>query len=316
MTAGANAELQPADNSYLGFVGVTTGGSSVRQVFPLWAAELGLPTRTLRGYDIAPGSPPQAYRDVVSEIRRDPQHLGALVTTHKMAVFSSARDLFDDLDELALVFGEISSISKRGGRLRGAAKDPVTVALALDEFLPANHFTSTGGAALVLGSGGAGCALTYHLGLRGDRPTKIICTSRDQSSLDHHRQLHKRADIPGGLVDYALTSQPEGVDELLASLPPASLVVNATGMGKDLPGSPMTDAGRFPDHGVVWEFNYRGTLEFLSQAHAQQDARSLAIEDGWRYFIHGWTQVLSDVFDIPMARATVDRLREIAAGVR
>jgi shikimate 5-dehydrogenase len=307
---------EPAADSYLGFVGVTTGSSSVQQVFPLWADALGLPTRTLRGYDIAPGSPPQTYRDVVTEIRDDPQHRGALVTTHKMAVFSSARDLFDDLDELAVTFGEISSISKRAGGLRGAAKDPVTVRLALDEFFPADHFARTGGAALVLGSGGSGCALTHQLGLRSDRPAKIICTALERSALDHHRLLHERAGIPSGLVHYALTSGPEDVDALLASLPPASLVVNATGMGKDVPGSPLTDAGRFPEQAVVWEFNYRGSLEFLHQARAQQDARSLVIEDGWRYFIHGWTQVIAEVFDIPMPHETVVRLGEIAAGVR
>ena len=65
------------------------------------------------------------------------------MTTHKMAVFSSARDMFDQLDELALTFGEISSIAKRGDRLSGAAKDLVTVRLALEEFLPAGHFTQT-----------------------------------------------------------------------------------------------------------------------------------------------------------------------------
>ena len=94
------------------------------------------------------------------------------MTTHKMSVFSSARDMFDQLDDLALTFGEVSSIAKRGDRLSGAAKDPVTVQLALEEFLPASHFTQTGAEALVLGSGGAGCALTHQLGLRSDSPAK------------------------------------------------------------------------------------------------------------------------------------------------
>jgi shikimate 5-dehydrogenase len=117
-------------------------------------------------------------------------------------------------------------------------------------------------------------------------------------------------------MEYALTDHPEGVDELLLTLPSASLVVNATGMGKDIPGSPVTDAGRFPERGVVWDFNYRGTLEFLHQGRAQRDSRSLVIDDGWRYFIHGWTQVIADVFDIDMPHETVIRLSRIAAGVR
>ena len=107
MTAGPrDIESGRGDGSYMGFVGVATGTSSIRKVFPLWADALGLPTRTLRGHDIALASPPQTYREVVAEIRDDPQHRGALVTTHKMAVFSSARDMFDQLDELALTFGE------------------------------------------------------------------------------------------------------------------------------------------------------------------------------------------------------------------
>ena len=126
----------------------------------------------------------------------------------------------------------------------------------------------------------------------------------------------KGAGIDPGLMRYVQTAGPEDVDELLAALPPSSLVVNATGMGKDRPGSPLTDAGRFPERGVVWEFNYRGSLEFLAQARAQQQERDLTVEDGWRYFVHGWSQVVADVFDIPMPPQTVQQLAAIAAEVR
>ena len=83
-------------------------------------------------------------------------------------------------------------------------------------------------------------------------------------------------------------------------------------MGKDRPGSPISDAGVFPSQAVVWEFNYRGPLEFLQQARRQQASRRLRIEDGWRYFIHGWTQVIADVFDIEMAAETVEQLSSLA----
>jgi shikimate dehydrogenase len=315
-SSDGSADQAVGDGSSLGFVGVTTGSSSIRTVFPLWADALGLPTRTLRGYDIVPGSPAAEYRSVVAGIKADPSSRGALVTTHKMAVYAHARDLFDEFDDLAATFGEVSSISKPEGRLRGAAKDPITATLALDEFLAADHFGRTGSAALVLGSGGAGSALTHQLGLRSDRPSRVICTALDRQALDHHRELHERAAIPAGLMDYVLTRDAADVDRLLAELPPASLVVNATGMGKDIPGSPVSDAARFPERGVVWEFNYRGTLEFLHQARAQQEDRSLVVEDGWRYFIHGWTQVIAEVFAIDMPPETVARLRDIAAGVR
>ena len=48
----------------------------------------------------------------------------------------------------------------------------------------------------------------------------------------------------------------------------------------------------------MWELNYRGELLFLAQARAQQEARNLSIADGWTYFLHGWTQVIAQVFDI------------------
>ena len=72
-------------------------------------------------------------------------------------------------------------------------------------------------------------------------------------------------------------------------------------MGKDRPGSPVTDRCRFPKNSVIWEFNYRGSLEFMHQAEAQQEASGLRIENGWTYFIHGWTQVIAEVFHIAIS---------------
>ncbi len=321
--AGPGAEAGPGAarttrgaESYMGFVGVSTGGSSIRKVFPEWADALHLPTRTLVGHDIALDSPPQVYREVVEAIRADPQHWGALVTTHKMAVHAAARDLFDACDDLAETFGEISCIAKRDDRLVGSAKDPVTARLALEEFLAPDHFAQSGGAALILGSGGAGTALSHQLGVRADRPEQIICTALAEAPLDHARQIHERAGLPAGLVRYVVTAGSDDVDALLEELPPASLVVNATGMGKDRPGSPVSAGTRFPERGVVWEFNYRGPLDFWHQALAQQQQRELYVEDGWRYFVHGWSQAVAEVFDIAMPAETVDELGRIATRLR
>lgn len=114
---------------------------------------------------------------------------------------------------------------------------------------------------------------------------------------------------------YIVTDDAETAGRVLESLPSGSLVVNATGMGKDRPGSPVPDQALLPPESYVWEFNYRGELDFLRQARRQQD-RKLIIEDGWRYFIHGWTQVIAEVFDIAMPASTVEQLSRIAAGLR
>lgn len=305
-----------SDASYMGFVGVSTGQSSIRKVFPAWADTLQLPTHTLTGHDVPLGAAAPVYRSLVQQIAQDRLHRGALVTTHKVSVYDAAKDLFDELDELAVVFGEISSIYKRGSQLCGSAKDPITVRLALEELVPDGHFAATGAEVLCLGSGGSGMALSHQLGVRSDRPARVTCTARSELKLTHLRDLHDRAGLSPSLFRYVVAPDPHDTDALVAALPPGSLVVNATGLGKDRPGSPLSDQVTFPERGLIWDFNYRGSLEFLHQAQKQQHEQDLVVEDGWRYFIHGWIQVIADVFHIPMPPETVVELGRVAAAVR
>lgn len=305
-------------DGYLGFVGVTTGSSSIMRIFPTWAEILDLPVRRIVGHDLQVGAPAERYRELVTAIRDDPQHWGALVTTHKMNLYRACRDLFTEVDAFGTAAGEVSSISKRplppgvATTLHGHAKDAVTVGLALDEFLPAGHF-SRGAHALVLGAGGAGTALSHHLVHREDVPERIVVTAVGEDDLAHLRALHEQSGTPEGLVETVVVD-PAGrrTAELLAELPPGSLVVNATGLGKDAPGSPVPDGALFPRDGIVWEFNYRGSLEFLHQAEEQAAERGLTVVDGWRYFIHGWTSVIAEVFDIEIDQPMLDRLSEAA----
>jgi hypothetical protein len=50
----------------------------------------------------------------------------------------------------------------------------------------------------------------------------------------------------------------------------------------------------------LWEFNYRwdNKPNFYNIAKEQEKDKRLKIIDGWIYFIHGWTQVMSRVFHI------------------
>ena len=307
---------EDADGTTMAFVGVSTGGSSILRVFPAWADLLGLPARRLVGHDVPLDAPRDTYRRLVSALAADDTCRGALVTTHKVAVHDAAADLFDDLDEAAWTFGEISCIAKRDGRLLGSAKDPLTARLALEDLVPADHFAQTGGAAVVLGSGGAGTALSQQLGTRADRPSQVVCTALTTEPLEHARRVHEASGVPAGLVRYVVTPGPADVAAVVTSLPAQSLVVNATGMGKDRPGSPLPDGTPFPDRALVWDFNYRGSLDLLAQARAQAAARGLRVEDGWRYFVHGWSQAVAEVFDLTLDPATVDELGRIAAEVR
>lgn len=290
------------------FVGVSTAGSSIRRVFPRWSDRLGLGAE-LVGVDFPLGAPADDYRRFVSFLAEDPLSLGALVTTHKIDLLEACRDLFAGLDPYAESLGEASCLSKRDDGLWAHAKDPLTGGLALRAFTPEGHWQRTGAHALLLGAGGAASAIAAAL---GDAPSRVVISDRDPERLAKARRLHPRAETVAvrGAADN---------DAALARLPPGSLVVNATGMGKDLPGSPLSDAAVFPREGLVWELNYRGELLFLEQARAQAAERSLVCEDGWTYFLHGWLQVIAEVFHLPIptegaAFAELARLAEEVRG--
>ncbi|MCD2182895.1 shikimate dehydrogenase family protein [Rhizobium sp. GN54] len=307
---------QPATQPTLYFIGVTTTKSSIMKVFPAWAEYLGLQDAVIKGIDFKLHDDPAAYRAAVEFIRDDPLSLGALVTTHKIDLFHACRDLFDTVDEHALLMDETSCISKRDGRLVCHAKDPISSGLAIDGFLGEDYFARTGADLFSMGAGGSTIALTWHLMRRsrgGNVPARIIVTNRSQHRLDEIRRIHRQvaSNVP---VEYLLAETPEANDAVLKTLKPGSLVINATGLGKDAPGSPLTDAADFPQSAVAWDLNYRGDLVFLDQARRQQAEKSLRIEDGWTYFLHGWTQVIAEVFDvtIPTSGPSFDEISRIA----
>ena len=68
----------------------------------------------------------------------------------------------------------------------------------------------------------------------------------------------------------------------------------------------------FPEDSLVWEINYRGDLIVKAQAEAQAAERRLVVEDGWTYFIHGWTQVIAEVFHTPIEGEVLEELSRIA----
>lgn len=310
-------EYRPATEPTIYFIGVTTGKSSIMKVFPAWAQELKI-SPVIKGFDFPPNDRPECYREAVAFIKGDPLSLGALVTTHKLNLFKAARDMFEGVDPYAQVLDEISCISKRGRELWGHAKDPITSGLSLEAIVADGYWQRTGAEMLLLGAGGSSLALSLYLHNKklagGDVPGKIIVTNRSGRRLDEMQEIHLRIgmSIP---VEYRLAPAAEDNDACVNALAPGSMVVNATGLGKDAPGSPITGRALFPENGIAWEFNYRGDLIFLDQAKAQQAKRNLTIEDGWVYFIHGWTRVVAEVFhiDIPTSGPQFDRMCDIAA---
>ncbi len=300
------------------FIGVTTSKSSIMKVFPLWMKILGREEVVMEGVDCKIHDDAEVYRRAVAQIKYDPLSLGSLVTTHKIDLLNAARDMFEYLDPYALITGEVSSISKLDGRLEGHAKDPITSGSSLDAIIEPGYFARTHAEVLCFGAGGSGVATLLHLinnKDRGDRPSKFTFVNRSQGRLEHAKEMvgSLKTDIA---IDYICNSDPAINDKIMEKFPPHSIIINATGMGKDTPGSPITWQGKFPENSIAWEFNYRGELDFMHQSLAQVESRHVKVEDGWLYFVHGWTQVVAQVLHFDLTPTLFDQLNQAASSVR
>jgi shikimate 5-dehydrogenase len=288
------------------FIGVSTGASSINKTFPKWAEILNL-NAELRGLDLPIGASAEQYRSALDEMLSDPNCVGALVTTHKIALYEGAKDRFESFDSFASACGEISSLKISEGKLHGSAKDPIAAGLSIEEFLEPNHFKN-GASVLCFGDGGAASAIAWYLTGLEVAPKDLYFSGISETSLNRLQGVI--ADRPNSERVKTFLADPNEINQILENLAPASLIINATGMGKDIPGSPMPLSSKFPSQAIIWELNYRGSREFLQQAKNQ--GGDLKIHDGWRYFIHGWSQVVAEVFDIELTPKLLIELRTAA----
>jgi shikimate dehydrogenase len=295
------------------FVGVSTSASSIMTLFPRWASALGLQA-TIEGRDLPVGAARELHRRVVIEIASSDRIAGALVTTHKVGVFEHAAPLFDELDSLARLCREVSCISKRNGRLVGHAKDPITAGLALEHILDHGFWERDERQVLGRGAGGAGTAITVHLLSRGLAAKRIVVVDRDPGRVGSLEAVCREMGVAG--VRVVLTEERRDVGRLVGEAGRGSLIINATGMGKDLPGSPLPDDPPFPPEALVWDLNYRGDLRFLRQAQRRRDELRLRIHDGWKYFLHGWSEVIAEVYGVRIGNDLFGRLEGLAEPLR
>lgn len=272
--------LQPTGVRTVWFVGVSTEGSFIHLAMPRWRPLL-TGDVSVRGRDLPLDAPADAYRALLHDLGRDGTAVGAVVTSHKVALYRAARDLFAGLDDLAVACGEINAVRRTSDGLFGFARDPVSVGRVVDRIWPAG----TGGEVVCLGAGGTAVALGRHLLARPRRPRLVFADPR-REAVDHLRAtLGDGVSTRVGLGPW---------DELVAGARPGTLVVNATGLGKDRPGAPLSPSARFPRDAVVWELNYRGDLPLLAQARSQH----VVVHDGWSLFCQGWAAALAAVLDL------------------
>lgn len=301
------------------FIGVTTGNSSIMRVFPQWMKAINKDVEII-GIDLAIHSERETYRRVVSRIKNDPLSIGALVTTHKIDIYNAASDLFDYLDPYALQLGELSSISKHANQLCGHAKDPISCGQALNEFVPNNYWQENPQAEVfIMGAGGSAismCSFLMRKGMGHNYPQKITVSNRSKERLENLKRICNEINPGYVKCEFIFSPAVEENDMILAKLPSRSLIINATGLGKDAPGSPISGDINFPYEAIVWEINYRGDLLFMQQAKKQESKQRLNIHDGWMYFIYGWTQVISEVLDYPITDDLISQFSSIAGRMR
>lgn len=312
-------ELTSQTRPTMYFVGVSTEQSAALRMFPAWAEILGLENARLQGIDLPPNAPAERYRQLVTHIKEDPQSLGARVTSHRLNVARAAGDLFDELSDDAELCNEVSCIYKRDGRLLGHATGPEVAGRAMEQFLGADYWRQHEADVLCLGAGGAAAALATYLATRAgeeNRPRRLLLVDRREKRLDEVQALLEHLSVSPMKAALIHNDRPQANDRLMSMLPPYSLVVNDTGLGQDIPGSPLTPAARFPQNGAAWELNARGDRPFLQQARAQAADSDLRVEDGWRYFLLGWRKAVGYVFDLSIDRETSARLAEAAEAVR
>jgi shikimate dehydrogenase len=304
------------------FIGVSTGGSIAHTAFGGWASALGQPWR-LAGLDLSQDTPAQTYQQLTATMHHNPGIVGAIITAHKLRFYGASADSLDQLDRLASLTREINTLAT-GDTLAGYARD----ALSLAHILPGLTGRGSVGALaglhiLCLGSGGAATALLLALHLdiaagpgtavaitpRADRPARVTFADASADALDALRSVAARAGIDMDRISFAHVHGAGDCDRLVAGLPVPGLVINATGLGKDRPGSPLTSAAPLGLGIAAWDLNYRGNLTFLHQA-AARGARTL---DGWEYFIAGWAGALTAIAGIPLTVGLLAQFTEIAA---
>ncbi|OXM64383.1 hypothetical protein [Amycolatopsis sp. KNN50.9b] len=280
------------------FAGISTAGSLAHAVFDGWARALGRPW-VLRGVDLPPDTPPPVYRRLLTAMRGNPLVQGAVVTAHKLRLYRACAADLPGRDRLVDLTGEINTLVT-GERVAAYANDARSLTAILG--------SPSGGRIVCLGAGGAATALLLALHLdvetgrpRADAPERLVFADVDPAALDALRRVAERIGARPGLVHLSGPA-----DHLV---PDATLVVNATGLGKDRPGSPLTGHAPWTPGTVAWDLNYRGDLTFLHQAAAH----GLSTRDGWEYFVAGWAGALTAIAGEPFTPQTLSALAAAAA---
>lgn len=277
---------KPAGEPAIYFLGVHTSGSVARQAFPHWTTILRTKA-TLIPVDLARPSNEHGYMRFVRRLRADPMAIGAQITSHKVALFRYAASAFQEIGEDAAFLGEIGAIIVKAEGWKGISPDVAALRTELPAMLRNTDWTAGEKEVVILGAGGAGLAIAWALAHLASLPHKVTLTDTSRDRLHHARRRLRRLRLLTPHTDWHVRAAAAN-DDAVARAAPGALIVNATGLGKDRPGSPITPQVPFPARTIAWDLNYRGQLAFLEHARSQSHASSLTVVDGWRFFVRNW----------------------------
>ena len=299
------------------FAGISTSGSVVRRVFPQWMNLLGQ-TLELQTIDIPADSPASPYRALVSNLAADPSVRGVVVTAHKRAVYDHAVDLLAGTDSRARSLREISVLYRQDDQLHGTVIEPASIVTTLAQMGGGTPVTARDADTVIYGAGGTAISLiaclTDPAWPPSARPRRLHLIDTSASRLQRAHDLAACGPARLPVRVYHSTGQASLRD--LGPLPDRSLIINATGLGKDRPGSPIRLPPSWPRRACVWDLNYRGHLLMLDDARAAAAERQLTTHDGWLLFVNGWAESLSAIIGRPISDDERAAMHYLAARVR
>ena len=152
---------------------------------------------------------------------------------------------------------EIGLVFRRGDRLVGDAGDAESNLQVPGACSVARvHGATAARGAVILGAGGAGVALASTLAhtRRVGLFQRIMIADIDIARVETVRRL---AGEWAAAVPISMELVDDMADGFVESAGKGSVIVNATGLGKDRPGSPVSPRVQFPLESIVWDFNYR-----------------------------------------------------------
>lgn len=78
------------------------------------------------------------------------------------------------------------------------------------------------------------------------------------------------------------------------------------------PGSPLSSPSALAPGTLAWDFNYRGPRTFLEQARQA----GVAWEDGWDYFLAGWSAALAAIGGTQLTADVFESIKDASATLR